>query len=71
MENKQCYKCELYNSLGCPYAGLDWQEDEKCDEFREATGQKLDKANLRQLKMSCLAKGNCDRCIWDGDCKYQ
>lgn len=34
MENKQCKKCNLYNSLGCPYAGCDWKENEECDEFR-------------------------------------
>ena len=33
-----------------------------------------DKANLRQLKMSCVTKehyNGCNGCIWDGDCKYQ
>ena len=71
MKNKQCPKCELYNSLGCPYSGSDWEEGDVCDEFRKVVVPKLDRANLRQLRMTCLSKGDCGRCIWDGECKYQ
>lgn len=35
MRNKQCKECKLYNSLGCPYAGCDWKENEERDEFIE------------------------------------
>lgn len=44
MENKQCKECNLYNSLGCPYAGYDWKEVKDCDEFRPLEHDKEDES---------------------------
>lgn len=52
MQNKQCKECNLYNSLGCPYAGSDWKENEKCDEFRPLEKDNKNDKDLRTMRVT-------------------
>ena len=55
MENKQCKSCKLYNSLGCPYSGCDWEENEECDEFIKEEEMNNEK-ELKTLNAEWLVK---------------
>ena len=46
---EQCEKCELYNSLGCPYCGVGAADSSDCDEFRPNEENKITDPIKRQL----------------------
>lgn len=75
MENKQCKSCKLYNSLGCPYSGCDWEENEECDEFikeEEMNSDYGDRTMTKEQQIEEMSKFICNACEmgcgFDGEC---